>query len=52
MRFGIVVIIALIISALAANFLLQDPGSVVITFRGKIIEMSVFVLGRPPVKSP
>lgn len=45
MRFGIVVVLALIVSALAANFLLQDPGSVVITFRGKIIEMSVFVLG-------
>jgi HemY protein len=45
MKFGIIVIVALILSALAANFLLQDPGSVVITFRGKIIEMSVFVLG-------
>lgn len=45
MKFGIVVVLALILSALAANFLLQDPGSVVITFRGKIIEMSVFVLG-------
>ena len=45
MKFGLVVIVALILSALAANFLLQDPGSVVITFRGKIIEMSVFVLG-------
>lgn len=45
MRFGLIFIVALIVSALAANFLLQDPGSVVITFRGKIIEMSVFVLG-------
>ena len=45
MKFGFVVVLALIISALAANFLLQDPGTVVITFRGKIIEMSVFVLG-------
>jgi len=45
MKFGIIVVVALIVSALAANFLLQDPGSVVITFRGKIIEMSVFVLG-------
>jgi HemY protein len=44
-KFGLVVIVALILSALAANFLLQDPGSVVITFRGKIVEMSVFVLG-------
>lgn len=45
MKFGAIVIIALVASALAANFLLQDPGSVIITFRGKIIEMSVFVLG-------
>lgn len=45
MKFGVIVILALVASALAANFLLQDPGTVVITFRGKIIEMSVFVLG-------
>ena len=45
MKFGFVVVVALIASALAANFLLQDPGAVVITFRGKIIEMSVVVLG-------
>jgi HemY protein len=45
MKFGIIVVVALILSALAANFLLQDPGSVVITFRGKIVEMSVVVLG-------
>jgi HemY protein len=45
MKFGLIVILALVVSALAANFLLQDPGSVVITFRGMIIEMSVFVLG-------
>ncbi|MDP6992860.1 MAG: heme biosynthesis HemY N-terminal domain-containing protein [Woeseiaceae bacterium] len=45
MKFGAIVIIAMVVSALAANFLLQDPGSVIITFRGKIVEMSVFVLG-------
>ncbi len=45
MKFGLITIIALVLSALAANFLLQDPGSVVITFRGMIIEMSVVVLG-------
>lgn len=45
MKFGIIVIATLIVSALTANFLLQDPGSVVITFRGKVIEMSVVVLG-------
>lgn len=45
MKFGLITIVALVLSALAANFLLQDPGSVVITFRGMIIEMSVVVLG-------
>jgi len=44
MRFGLIVIGALIISALAANYLLQDPGYVVINFRGFLVEMSVPVL--------
>ena len=44
MRFGLIVIAALIISALAANYLLQDPGYVVINFRGFLVEMSVPVL--------
>ncbi len=44
MKFGLVVIAALIVSALGANFLLQDPGYVVINFRGYVIEMSVPVL--------
>lgn len=44
MKFGLLVIIALVISALAANLLLADPGYVVISFRGYLIEMSVPVL--------
>ncbi|HSD67921.1 MAG TPA: heme biosynthesis HemY N-terminal domain-containing protein [Woeseiaceae bacterium] len=44
MKFGFVVVIALLASAFAAHFLLQDPGYVVINFRGYIIEMSVPVL--------
>ena len=44
MKFGIICVVTLVVAALAANFLLQDPGAVVITFRGKIIEMSFFVL--------
>ena len=45
MKFGLIVVLVVLVSAIGANFLLQDPGSVVITFRGKIIEMSVVVLG-------
>lgn len=44
MKFGLLVIVALIISAVGANFLLQDPGYVVINFRGYLVEMSVPVL--------
>ncbi len=44
MKFGLTVVVLVLLSALSANFLLQDPGSVVIVFRGKIIEMSAFVL--------
>ena len=44
MKFGLLVIIALVISALAANLLLADPGYVVISFRVYLIEMSVPVL--------
>ncbi len=44
MKFGAVVIVALILSAIAAHFLLGDPGYVAITFRGYLIEMSVPVL--------
>lgn len=44
MKFGLLVIVALVISAVGANFLLQDPGYVVINFRGYLVEMSVPVL--------
>jgi len=44
MKFGLIVIATLVASAFAANFLLQDPGYVVISFRGVLIEMSVPVL--------
>jgi len=43
-KFGLIVVVALLASAFAAHFLLQDPGYVVINFRGYIIEMSVPVL--------
>jgi HemY protein len=44
MKFGLIVIVALIVSAIGANYLLQDPGYVVINFRGYVVEMSVPVL--------
>jgi len=44
MKFGLIVIVALVLSALGAHALLQDPGYVVINFRGYLIEMSVPVL--------
>lgn len=44
MKFGLLVIVVLMISAVGANFLLQDPGYVVINFRGYLVEMSVPVL--------
>lgn len=44
MKFGIIVVVALFVSAFATHFLLTDPGYVVINFRGYVIEMSVPVL--------
>ena len=44
MKFGLIVIATLVASAFGAHFLLQDPGYVVISFRGYLIEMSVPVL--------
>jgi HemY protein len=43
-KIGIIVVIALFMSAFAAHFLLSDPGYVVINFRGYLVEMSVPVL--------
>lgn len=44
MKLGLIVVVALVLSAFAAHFLLQDPGYVVINFRGYLVEMSVPVL--------
>ena len=44
MKFGAIVVVVLILSAVAAHFLLGDPGYVAITFRGYLVEMSVPVL--------
>jgi len=44
MKFGILVILALIGSALGAALLLQDSGYVIISFRGYIVEMNVWVM--------
>ena len=44
MKFGIVVVLALVAGAFAAHFLQQDPGYVAIHFRGYVVEMSVPVL--------
>jgi len=41
MKLGLLVVITLIASAIAASLLLQDPGYVVINFRGYLVEMSV-----------
>jgi HemY protein len=43
-KFGIIVVVALFVSAFATHFLLTDPGYVVINFRGYVVEMSVPVL--------
>jgi len=43
-KFGIIVVLVLFVSAFAAHFLLADPGYVIINFRGYVIEMSVPVL--------
>lgn len=44
MKFGIIVVVVLIVSAFGLHFLLADPGYAVITFRGYVVEMSVPVL--------
>lgn len=41
MKFGLIVVIALLLGAAGAQFLLEDPGYVVINFRGYLVEMSV-----------
>ncbi len=44
MKFGIIVVVVLFLSAFGAHFLLADPGYVVINIRGYVVEMSVPVL--------
>lgn len=44
MKAGLVIVLTLLLGALAANFLLQDNGYVLINFRGYAVEMSVPVL--------
>ena len=44
MKFGIIVVVALIVSAFATHFLLADPGSVDIWIRGYRVQMTVPVL--------
>lgn len=44
MKFGLIVIVALVLSVFAAQLLLQDPGYVAISFRGYLVEMSVPIL--------
>jgi HemY protein len=44
MKFSLIVVIATLVFAFAAHFLLQDPGYVAINFRGYFVEMSVPVL--------
>ncbi len=41
MKFGLLIVSAMLVFALLAKFLLQDPGYVVINFRGYLVEMSV-----------
>ena len=41
MKFGLIFVVALLLGAIAAQFLMQDPGYVVINFRGYVVEMTV-----------
>jgi len=44
MKFGLLFIVVLILSAIGTHFLMEDPGYVIINFRGYLVEMSVPVL--------
>lgn len=44
MKFGFIVVLALVLGALAAHFLAEDPGYVVINFRHYVLETTVPVL--------
>ena len=44
MKFAFIVVITMVVGAVAAHFLIGDPGFVIINFRGHIFEMSVPIL--------
>jgi HemY protein len=44
MKFAFIVVVTMIVGAVAAHFLIGDPGFVIISFRGHIFEMSVPIL--------
>jgi HemY protein len=44
MKFALIVVITMIVGAVAAHFLIGDPGFVIISFRGHVFEMSVPIL--------
>ena len=41
MKLGIIIVVVLLLSAFGVHFLLADPGSVAIVFRGQLVQMSV-----------
>lgn len=41
MKFGLLFVVVLLVGAIVAQFLMQDPGYVVINFRGYVVEMTV-----------
>jgi len=41
MKFGLLFVVALLFGAIAAQFIMQDPGYVVINFRNYVVEMTV-----------
>ena len=44
MKLGLILVLVAILTAFSVNFLLADPGSVIITFRGYLVEMTVPIL--------
>ncbi len=44
MKTGLIIVITVLVGAVGAQYLLSDPGYVVINFRGRVIEMTVPVL--------
>jgi HemY protein len=40
-KLGIIIVVVLLLSAFGVHFLLADPGSVAIVFRGQLVQMSV-----------